>query len=142
MVHDNAVEELAFQIEESIMTSGLLTQSGVDAGGWKPTRASGPEIVAFTNKALSPAFDRLAVEFFEAGETDEDGYTWDNDAYVVEARDRGDRDAYAEAMKADKFDGFHGSSITVDSRSEAARVVALIMLSVSEARDTRQEVSA
>jgi hypothetical protein len=78
------------KIDRSIDMAGMLFSSDPDIGSWEQTRAAGPEIVAFTNKKTTPQFDRLAIEFFEEDETDEDGYTYSNDTWSITIRDRGE----------------------------------------------------
>ena len=80
------------QVTEAIGMSGLLFQNHPEIGNWKTTRpgAMTGEVVAFTNKAVDPVFDRLSLRYFGEGEEDEDGYTYHQDSWIVETLDRGD----------------------------------------------------
>lgn len=109
------------KVKAAISMSGLLFQPHPDCDGWRTTRAVSPEIVAFHNKEVEPVFDRLSIEFHDAGLEDEDGYVPEHDEYRVVALDRGEYgDQPAEGVYR--------------SGDEAAEAAATIMQSVVEER--------
>lgn len=73
------------RLERSVGESGLLFQSHPGIGAWEATRALGPEVAAYRNPNLT-AGNRLSLNFYAAGETDEDGYTFQSDTWEIEAR--------------------------------------------------------
>lgn len=103
--------------------------------GWETTRAVAPEIVAFHNKEVSPPVERLAIEYYEAGETDADDYTWENDTYVLDITDRQPVDDRAYTADG-AFDDFMGGNRAVFHDKDAMlNAVAHIMATVVEERD-------
>lgn len=72
-------------VEQSIRTSHLLFNPSPDISEWQTTRALSPEIVAFKNDDAD--FRRLAIEFYERGEIDEDGYEYTQDTWSVVPHD-------------------------------------------------------
>lgn len=105
-------------VKQAIAMSGLLFQPHPQCDGWKTTRAVSPETVAFHNKEVEPAFDRLSVEFHEGGIEDEDGHTPPTDQYRIIPRDLG---AYVDEE-------------VFDTAEEAAERVVEIMENVVESR--------
>lgn len=71
-------------LEQSISTSGLLFQEHPHIGDWKATRAVTPEVSAWRTDSVEEPH-RLSLELFYEGETDEDGWTYDANTWIVES---------------------------------------------------------
>lgn len=107
-------------LKKSTEMAGLLFSPHPDMGGWQTTRAVAPELVAFTNKEANPQFYRLAVEFFEAGIADENGWIPRDDEYRVVAHDLGYE---------------YGEQLVYQTAEDALEKVVLIMVEVTENRE-------
>ena len=119
-------DELANTLNNIAAQSGRLFQAHPGVPGWEVTRpgAFEGEVVAFKNKRVYPAFTRLSLRVFYAGETDENGITYGSDTYIVETLDHG---AYPWEERAH------------DSAKAALEDLATIMLDVSDAREPKDD---
>lgn len=86
------MSELKKSLNEALNMTGLLFQPHPEIDGWETTRpgAYTGEVVAFQGKVFNPSFGRLSLRYFAAGETDEDGYEYGSDTWIVETQDRGE----------------------------------------------------
>lgn len=132
----NANDELETKIRTAISDEQIqfMSRHPAPEHGWETTRAAAPEIVAFKNDEIDPAIPRLSVKFFEEGETDEDGYTWDTDSYVLDIRDMADPETRSYIIE-DVFDGFHDKAVIQD-RDVLLDTLAHIMATAVNTRST------
>lgn len=119
-------DELANTLNNIVSQSGLLFQAHPTLPGWEVTRpgAMEAEVVAFKNKSVYPAFVRLSLRVFYAGETDEDGITYGEDTHIVETLDNG---PYPWEERAH------------DTAKAALLDMASIMLDVADAREPKDD---
>lgn len=130
--------DLKSNIKSAIKTEGLLyARHPAPDHGWKTTRALTPEIVAFKNDAVDPAIPRLGVELYREGETDEDGYTWQEESYVIDIRDLADPEERHYIIE-DIFDGFHDKAVIQD-RDVLLDTLAHIMAEVVNNRELQTD---
>lgn len=118
--------DITSKLATIIGMEGLLFVPHPNVDGWQTTRAVSPEIAAFRTEGITPAFGRLAIKHYFEGETDPDGYEFDNDTYIIEKHDRATYGG--DVTKFDCVEEYY------QDREEALERVAEIMQTVVDER--------
>lgn len=79
------VAALEASIERALGMAGRLYQRHPEHPDWDTTRpgARSGEVACFVRRIDGGANEYISIVVHEAGEEDEDGYTWQNDCYEV-----------------------------------------------------------
>lgn len=116
------IDELTNTLNNIASNAALLFQAHPNVPGWEVTRpgAFDAEVFALKNAAVYPAFTRLSLRVYYAGEVDDNEIVYGTDTYIVETLDGGE---YPWEERAH------------DTPGEALRDMATIMLDVTDCRE-------